>query len=458
MDKAFSIKGDKKEIYLFNISSGKKYLLNKGQFNILKKLDGSKTKSEILNRSNTSNSLIDHFINNLEKLKAVEYLDSKTRNPRKDIINLTKWPRLKEVHWELTSKCNLRCLHCYQVSYLYKYKEIPLNRIKAVIKEMVKLGTEKVSISGGEPLMREDLLEILTELENNNIRISAIFTNGTLISNEILDKLKLLKSNVNLNISLDGIKPSSMILRGLKESKPQKIFLNMLIKNIKLALMRGFSIRINTILNKHNIDSIEEMYDFLNKEMVGIFWSIGFPRSLGSCVYNKDELLIEWEEIFKTSESLIKKHLQYLQRNKANIELKVQYLFHKKFFNNLNYYNSNSFICNYDDKHSMCCIKPNGDVLPCPVLLNFKIGNIFQEELGVIWKSKRMRQIKDMRIKDLTSCKKCKHSSLCGGGCRASAYVNCKSLYREDPLACSTMKHFESSIKFLLLNYAENKK
>jgi len=139
--------------------------------------------------------------------------------------------------------------------------------------------------------------------------------------------------------------------------------------------------------------------------------------------------------------------------SKASIDLKVQYFFHKKYLNNLEFYTNDLSICAYENRNAMCCIKPNGDVLPCPVLLNFVIGNVLEEKLNSLWKSVKMRKIKELKIKDLGKCGNCEHVALCGGGCRASAYVNFKELAREDLLACSAMDYFENQIKPLLREY-----
>jgi radical SAM protein with 4Fe4S-binding SPASM domain len=449
-----SIKGEGKEVYLYDITNGKKYLLNLHQIRILKNLDGTHTIKEISKKSRIKEKLISKFLENLSKLKMIRYLNYKLRNPRKDIINFSKKPRLKRIHWEITSRCNLRCLHCYQVSYLYKHDEIPFKYVKITIDELVKLGTEQVSISGGEPFLRRDLFKILNYFERKNIRISFIFTNGLLLTKRVLNKLKLLKSRPTLCISLDGIDPKSMILRGFEKFHIQQKFLNRLIKNIKLAHTMDFPIRINTILNNYNIESLKEMYEFLNRELKGIFWNIGFPRLLGSCVYNKEKLVVSYEKVFKICEELIKKHLWYLSKNKTTIDLKIQYFFHKKFLHNLDYFHPDLFVCNYEDMNASCCIKPNGDVFPCPVLLAFKIGNILKESISKIWRSNKMRKIKEMKIKNLTACRKCKYLPLCGGGCRASAYINCRDLSKEDPLACKAMEYFEKHIKPLLSKFA----
>lgn len=105
--------------------------------------------------------------------------------------------------WDITSKCNLNCIHCYNSDNLNKEDKKPL----IVLKELIQLGVKHIHLLGGEPLLISDLEEILKESYINNLKVT-INTNGTLITSKI-SKL-LLKYKINqLSISLDGGLPKT---------------------------------------------------------------------------------------------------------------------------------------------------------------------------------------------------------------------------------------------------------
>jgi radical SAM protein with 4Fe4S-binding SPASM domain len=447
LNETFSIKGDKLNKFLFDIKTGKKYLINEKQFEILVLCGGALTEMEISNRVeiNVSANNVNLFLKKLKKINAIRYGNV----GRRTFINLTDKRQLKEVQWEITDSCNLNCLHCYQGKYLREGSDFSLQKCRAVIKEMSALGVERVSLSGGEPLMRKDLFDILKYLQEDNIKVQAIFTNGILISSELLEKIKTLNFKPRFNISLDGVGDESLSIRGFNSKKTQLAYLDTVFKNVLLLKENGFQIRINTILNKLNYLEMEDMYEKLSK-VKGLSWSIGFPREMGSCVINKELISIDSELMLDVCKKIIQTHLIRIKNKKNRINLKIQNLFHEKFINNLVYYSAESYVCNYENKESSICLKSNGDILPCSVLFDFVMGNLRKEKLYDIWNSKRMREFKEVKIKDLKGCAECKFAKLCGGGCRATANILKKDIKSNDPLACKFMKYFFKEIKPLL--------
>lgn len=443
LDEKFSVKGDKKNRFLFNIETGKKYNLNKIQFKIIKLSVGDNTINQITKKSGISEAIVELFLHKMKEVGAIKYQEKKQK---RRVVYITDGKQLKVAQWEITNLCNLKCLHCYQLEYLRREKDIDLYNCKKIIQEMADLGIERVLISGGEPLMRNDLIKILRLLEEKNIKTEAIFTNGILISNKFLKQVKCLKSRIRFNISLDGISYKSLKIRGFVNKQSQQKYLDKVIKNIILIRDNKFSIRITTIINKSNYLEIGKMYEKLSN-IGNLSWSIGFPREMGSCIINKEYLLADMDIILLACRELIRIHLDKIHRRENTINLKIQNLFHERFINNLNYYSVESYICNYENKESLLCIKPNGDVLPCSVFFNYVFGNVKKESLYKIWNSQQMRKLRGMKIRDLNQCRKCKFMNLCGGGCRANASIQNKNIKSKDLLACKLMNFFFKEIK-----------
>ena len=94
------------------------------------------------------------------------------------------------VVWNMTRRCNLKCVHCYSASADIDYPdELTTEEGKKLIDDLAAFGAPVILFSGGEPLMRPDLLELAQYATDKGMR-AVISTNGTLITKEIAAKLK----------------------------------------------------------------------------------------------------------------------------------------------------------------------------------------------------------------------------------------------------------------------------
>ena len=115
--------------------------------------------------------------------------------------------------WNITRTCNLRCVHCYSDSDARKYPgELSTEEAKRVIDDLASFRVPALLFSGGEPLLRPDLLELLEYATGKGLRIT-LSTNGTQIDGIIAAKLKALGLSY-IGISLDGIGETNDRFRG----------------------------------------------------------------------------------------------------------------------------------------------------------------------------------------------------------------------------------------------------
>ncbi|MCM8820169.1 MAG: radical SAM protein, partial [Candidatus Omnitrophica bacterium] len=105
-----------------------------------------------------------------------------------------------EAHLELTYRCNLNCVYCY---CLKDPNEISTNRFKEIISKLKDLEVFFLTFSGGEPLLREDFLELYLYARKKGFLIS-ILTNGTLFNKKIIDVLTKFPPYV-IEITLNAI-------------------------------------------------------------------------------------------------------------------------------------------------------------------------------------------------------------------------------------------------------------
>lgn len=95
---------------------------------------------------------------------------------------------LPKLDLNITNRCNFRCIHCCFNSGETTLPEFSFEKIKEILKEFKTLGGERIDITGGEPLLRSDLPEIIKLGKDLNLKIELV-TNGSLLTDE---KLKLL--------------------------------------------------------------------------------------------------------------------------------------------------------------------------------------------------------------------------------------------------------------------------
>jgi MoaA/NifB/PqqE/SkfB family radical SAM enzyme len=155
------------------------------------------------------------------------------------------------VSWALTYKCNSRCEYC-RLSSLKK-EELDTSEVLSLLDQLNLAGTRFVSFTGGEPLLREDIDEIIERAVLLGIKIS-VNSNGKLVS----DKIGAIKKISLLRISLDGPKPINDSIRG-----PGSF--DKAINAIETAKGIGINVEINTVISKINAGYISEVINLAEK-------------------------------------------------------------------------------------------------------------------------------------------------------------------------------------------------
>jgi len=184
---------------LIFLRNGERYIIKNTFFDILKYI-------YINNRSPIINGTNLKFISEL-KTKNIITSNKLESGNIKMIENkyisddCLSFPRT--IYWECTNKCNYRCLHCYSSSGLSCDRELSFTSVKKLIDELVKKGTEFLSIGGGEPLLYPHIYRTIDYANKKGLTIE-VTTNGSLLNKDTILKLK--KSGLNfLQVSLDGI-------------------------------------------------------------------------------------------------------------------------------------------------------------------------------------------------------------------------------------------------------------
>ncbi len=172
-------------------------------------------------------------------------------------------PRL--VFWELTTGCNLRCIHCRaSATELMSPDDLSTRECFEIVDQLAEYAPMILVLSGGEPLWRRDVFDIAERAASKNIRV-ALATNGTLIDEAMAYRIQS-SGIVRVSISLDGSdRATHDAFRGHDGAFEAAV------RGLRLLQEVGVSTQINTTVSKHNAHQLPEMVDLAKSLKVDAF-------------------------------------------------------------------------------------------------------------------------------------------------------------------------------------------
>ena len=153
---------------------------------------------------------------------------------------------------DVTSRCNLHCLHCRNQTGAPSDCALDARMLASIIDDAASLGVFRLALSGGEPLLREDLPELIQYAVARGIPRVFVSTNATLLDRQWLDRLRAIRERITLKVSLDGPAAVHDRVRGMPGVAAAAV------AAIELAAARGFEVQVTTTLMKVNVDCLGE--------------------------------------------------------------------------------------------------------------------------------------------------------------------------------------------------------
>ena len=156
----------------------------------------------------------------------------------------------------LTNRCNVNCLYCHHDGMVKSKDEMTADEVYTICKIAKKIGVKKIRLSGGEPLLKEDIVEIVSKISSLDFKDISMTTNGILLEKFAKD---LKDAGLNrVNVSLDSLNKSTY------EFITKKDYLDNAKKGILKAVEVGFNpVKINMVIMKDiNQNEIKEMFKF----------------------------------------------------------------------------------------------------------------------------------------------------------------------------------------------------
>lgn len=388
------------DLLIYDTVTGMKKHCNRAVMDFLKLATGTNTFKDIIQElSQKSGESSEDIWPGLAQLSSqmvksglLKVIDSPFANPRQTpSVELVH--RLVNISFETTRKCNLRCKHCYTDAGVGLEDELTVEEIKELIDELADMGVLSITFTGGEPLMHPHIFELMEYAKKKPLTV-LLFTNGTLLTEEIVEKLKEMKV-LNVSVSIDG--PDSDThdaFRSVKGSFEKTIH------GVNLLRKAGIPVRCSISVTKFNFNKIKEIFDLVNDLGISEFkmWFIAFSGRSG-----EKNIFITPEEFREVMEQNRQYEIEVLGK-----ERKEEVMYSKKLEN-----------CGVG--RTALSIKCNGTVTPCPSFReDVSLGNIRNESLVDIWnKSPLLNKLRAMSVLKTEHCQDCDYALICKGGCIA---------------------------------------
>ncbi|MFE4242014.1 radical SAM protein [Peribacillus butanolivorans] len=298
------------------------------------------------------------------------------------------------VSLELTNQCQLNCIHCFNSSGSPKSDEMDIKKFVELANDFVNLGVTGFFITGGEPLIKKDVNELVDFLGKN--AVTATFaSNAVSIGAKTIDLLEKYP-NLGIQVSLDGLEKNHDFIRGLEGA------FNKSVNNIKKLTQRGISVAISYTMNDYNMDDLPNLIE-LCKDIGCEGINIGLTSNSGRAKENKipTEVAKDFVEILQSSHKKYSTDsffvgLDICEKKVSSIMDEIEY--------------PNKCGAGYNAIHVM----PNGNITPCPAIPDINLGNLFEKNILEILKYKNVEYSMNLPspIRDL--CGSCELYDQCG--------------------------------------------
>jgi len=319
------------------------------------------------------------------------------------------------VSWNTTNACNMYCDHCYRDAGCKAEDELNTVEAKTLLDQIAKAGFKIMIFSGGEPLMRPDIIELVAHATALGLR-SVFGTNGTLITLDMAHKLKAAGA-MGMGISLDSLdKAKHNTFRKFPNAWEGAV------QGMRNCRAAGLPFQIHTTVMDWNEHELEAITDFAVAEgAVAHHFFFLVPTGRAKTIEAESLRAEAYEEVLTR---IMKK------QQEVDIELKPtcapQFMrIAKQMGMKLRFHRGCLAGTSY------CIISPRGKVQPC-AYLNMELGNVRETPFDEIWKnSPVLNDLRTLAYKG--GCGKCEYKVSCGG-CRArAAYYNEGDYMAEEP-------------------------
>lgn len=324
------------------------------------------------------------------------------------------------ISWNITSRCNLACEHCYIDAGMRREgvpEELSTEKIYETLAEIAKINSGAVLIfTGGEPLARPDIYDICAKAASLGF-VVVLGTNGTLLTPKTAKKLK--ESGVSgVGVSIDSLDEKNHdVFRGRAGSLKESI------AGLTAAREAGLEIQVQTTPTLGNVHELPAIADWAHKIGAAAF-NIFFLVCTGRGQKMTDITPEAYEETLRWATSVQNNYPGMMVRPKCAPHFKR--ILHQQ---DPEHPLLSTYIAACRAGTQYCRIDPAGNVTPCPYM-DVSAGDISSKSFTEIWNGSPLFAKYRNPVYE-GKCGLCKYRLICGG-CRARAFATSGNDMGED--------------------------
>lgn len=334
---------------------------------------------------------------------------------------------MKELSLEITHDCALKCIFCSSsADHPSPHGELPLSKVKDLIKDASALGATTISISGGEPFLYEALVETILYCQSLGLEV-LLYTSG-IIFDDMGNRISINRQKwLEIKVAIEHITIIFDLQSHIKENVERLNSIEgsyiLIIESIRNAVECGLNCECHIIPTKINTNDLLQFVTFCKDIGLSKVSFLGFV-SQGRGESNEKQLLLEPEEFLELQKTLLvikEKYPDFIRLGHP-----IDFLFAV---------DSECEITHCRGGIDAPLILPNGNVHVCPAWKCFDsyvAGNIFEKDLKDIWNHSEyfteFRKIVNESQLINGLCSKCEFLAKCRGGCTAQRILSFKKL------------------------------
>jgi len=341
------------------------------------------------------------------------------------------------VVWNSTKTCNLECVHCYADAEIRKFNgELTTAEAEAMIRDLAAMNVPALLISGGEPFVRPDILELAELAMSLGVRVT-FSTNGTLIDAKRAERIAKI-GVAYVGISIDGGEERHDHFRGKKGAFRDAV------RGIRHCRDAGIRVGVRFTVTKENVGEIDSIFNLVEEEGIGrlclyhlVYSGRGaYLAGIDLEVHEKRTLmskLIERVEGWNREERPIEVMTVDNHADAPFIYLSLRDRDEDRAERALNLMRSNG---GNRTGIAIGCIDSFGLVHPDQFSSHHTLGSIRERPFSEIWRDDRVTLLHGLRIrKELLQgrCATCKWLPMCNGNFRARAEAATGDYWQSDP-------------------------
>ncbi len=354
------------------------------------------------------------------------------------------------VVWNVGQRCNLKCVHCYSQSTDKKYEgELTTEEGTKLIEDLSRFGSPVILFSGGEPLLRKDLLSLAHLARDLGMR-AVISTNGTLITKSMARELKRVGLSY-VGVSLDGMQATNDRFRGVEGSFAAALH------GIQNCQDAGIKVGLRFTINRRNAQDIPAIFDLLENQGIPrvCFYHLVYAGR-GSRLVEED---LDHEETRQVVDLIMGRTRDLHARNKPVEVLTVDnhadgpYLYLRMVKENSARAEEVLDLLRMNGGNSsgigIACVSWDGSVHADQFWRHYSFGNVRQRPFSELWLDVRdplMGKLKEKKKHVKGRCASCRWLDVCGGNFRVRAEAVTGDIWAPDPACYLTDREIEKRV------------